>query len=59
MNLSILIPAYNWDCSRLVQDLLAQLPEDAEIIVGNDRSTCPTARKRLSTDCRHEALPRL
>lgn len=55
MYLSILIPAYNWDCTRLVQDLLAQLPEDAEIIVGNDRSTCPIARKayRRIADMKH------
>lgn len=39
MNLSILIPAYNRDCSELVDDLIAQLPADAEIIVGNDKST--------------------
>lgn len=45
MNLSILISSYNWDCTRLVQTLLEQLPEDAEIIVANDKSTCPTARK--------------
>ena len=38
MNLSILIPSYNWDCTELVNDLLAQLPEDAEIIVGNDKT---------------------
>lgn len=41
MTLSILIPSYNWDCSQLVQDLLEQIPEDAEIIVGNDKSTLP------------------
>ncbi len=45
MTLSILIPSYNWDCLPLVQDLLQQLPEDAEIIVGNDKSTCPVAQK--------------
>ncbi len=45
MNLSILIPSYNWDCLPLIQDLLQQLPEDAEIIVGNDKSTCPVAQK--------------
>lgn len=39
MNLSILIPSYNWDCTKLVNDLLEQIPEDAEIIVGNDKST--------------------
>lgn len=38
MILSILIPTYNYDCSRLVQGLLKQLPEDAEIIVGDDGS---------------------
>ncbi|MBR6140634.1 MAG: glycosyltransferase family 2 protein [Bacteroidaceae bacterium] len=36
MKLSILIPTYNHDVSRLVHDLQEQLPEDAEIIVGDD-----------------------
>ncbi|MCM1078068.1 MAG: glycosyltransferase [Bacteroidales bacterium] len=40
MTLSILIPTYNRDCTELVETLREQLPEDAEIIVGNDRSTC-------------------
>lgn len=44
-NLSILIPSYNRDCSELVNDLLAQLPQDAEIIVGNDKSTAEDAIK--------------
>ena len=40
MLLSILIPTYNDDCSRLVQSLSEQLPADgdAEIIVGDDCS---------------------
>lgn len=45
MTLSILISSYNWDCTPLVLDLQKQLPEDAEIIVGNDKSTCQSARK--------------
>lgn len=45
MNLSILIPSYNWDCTKLVNDLLEQIPEDAEIIVGNDKSTSEEAIK--------------
>ena len=36
MKLSILIPTYNFDPRKLVQDLQAQLPEDAEILVGDD-----------------------
>ncbi|MBQ9293732.1 MAG: glycosyltransferase family 2 protein [Bacteroidaceae bacterium] len=36
LKLSVLIPTYNEDCSRLVRDLQAQLPTDAEIIVGDD-----------------------
>ena len=36
MKLSILIPTYNYDCSQLVSQLQQQLPEDAEIIVGDD-----------------------
>ena len=43
MTLSILIPSYNWDCTRLVCDLLEQIPQDAEIIVGNDKSTSENA----------------
>ncbi|MBQ7462706.1 MAG: glycosyltransferase family 2 protein [Bacteroidaceae bacterium] len=38
MRLSILIPPYNYDCTSLVRQLLLQLPEDAEIIVGDDCS---------------------
>lgn len=36
MKLSILIPTYNYDPRQLVSDLQKQLPEDAEIIVGDD-----------------------
>lgn len=36
MKLSILIPTYNYDPSQLVSQLQKQLPEDAEIIVGDD-----------------------
>ena len=36
MKLSVLIPTYNYDPSQLVSDLQKQLPEDAEIIVGDD-----------------------
>lgn len=39
MKLSVLIPTYNYDCSRLVHQLLKQLPQDGEIIVGDDCST--------------------
>ena len=39
MKLSVLIPTYNYDCSRLVHQLLQQLPQDSEIIVGDDSST--------------------
>lgn len=45
MTLSILIPSYNRECMELVNDLLAQIPEDAEIIVGNDKSTSEEAIK--------------
>jgi len=43
MKLSVLIPTYNYDCSRLVQQLLEQLPKngEAEVIVGDDCSTEP------------------
>ena len=39
MKLSILVPTYNCDCSRLVHQLQQQLPQDSEIIVGDDCST--------------------
>ena len=39
MKLSVLIPTYNYDCTHLVHQLLLQLPEDGEIIVGDDCST--------------------
>ena len=39
MKLSVLIPTFNYDCSRLVGQLLLQLPEDGEVIVGDDCST--------------------
>lgn len=39
MLLSVLIPTYNCACMGLVKDLSAQLPLDAEIIVGDDGST--------------------
>ena len=39
MKLSVLVPTYNYDCSHLVQELCEQLPQDGEIIVGDDCST--------------------
>ena len=39
MLLSILIPTYNDDCGSLLRQLLEQLPEAGEIIVGDDCST--------------------
>lgn len=41
MLLSVLIPTYNYDPSELVEALQKQLPEDSEIIVGDDCSTEP------------------
>lgn len=46
--LSVVIPSYNYDCSRLVQQLLQQLPQDAEIIVGDDCSTDAETVRRLA-----------
>ena len=37
MKLSILIPTFNQDCTQLVHDLLEQLPQDAEILVADDK----------------------
>lgn len=39
MKLSILIPVFNYDCRKLVRQLLAQLPAESEIIVADDCST--------------------
>lgn len=39
MLLSVLIPTYNYDCTKLVRDLSGQLPSDCEIIVADDCST--------------------
>ena len=39
MKLSVLVPTYNCDCSQLVRQLQQQLPQDGEIIVGDDCST--------------------
>ena len=39
MKLSVLIPTFNYDCSRLVAQLLLQLPKEGEVIVGDDCST--------------------
>ena len=41
MLLSVLIPTYNYDPSRLVGDLQKQLSADSEIIIGDDCSTEP------------------
>lgn len=48
MLLSILIPTYNFDCTKLVEDLLQQLPGNSEIIVGDDGSTDQGIKQRLS-----------
>ena len=47
MKLSILIPTYNFDCSGLVATLAAQLPDDCEVVVGDDCSTEEGVRNRL------------
>lgn len=47
MILSILIPTYNHDCTKLVRDLSEQMPQEAEIIVGDDGSTDATVRQTL------------
>lgn len=48
MRLSILIPTHNYDCTRLVYDLEAQLTGEDEIIVGNDCSTDKNIVAKLS-----------
>ncbi|MCF0197581.1 MAG: glycosyltransferase family 2 protein [Bacteroidaceae bacterium] len=54
MQLSVLIPSYRFDCAPLVERLLAMLPTDAEIVVGDDGS--PNADSFLP---RIEAMPRV
>jgi len=48
MKLSVLIPTYNYDCSRLVRQLQEQLPQDGEIIVGDDCSTDRDVIQKIS-----------
>jgi len=47
MKLSVLIPAYNYDCTKLVSDLAKQLPDDAELIVADDGSTDANSLQQL------------
>lgn len=47
MSISVLIPTFNYDCRRLVEQLLKQLPADGEIIVGDDCSTNPNVLDAL------------
>lgn len=39
MNVSVLIPVFNYDCTQLVHDLAGQLAQGDEIIVADDGST--------------------
>lgn len=49
MTVSVLIPTFNYDCRKLVRDLLLQLPPSGgEVIVGNDCSTEPSMQTVLS-----------
>lgn len=54
MTLSVLIPSYRFDCTPLVQRLVEMLPDDAEIVVGDDGS--PDAERYLTVI---ETLPRV
>lgn len=47
MSISVLIPTFNYDCRRLVEQLLKQIPADGEIIVGDDCSTDPNVLDAL------------
>lgn len=47
MKLSVLIPTYNYDCNRLVKQLLLQMSEEEEVIVGDDCSTNTNIVERL------------
>lgn len=55
MILSVLIPTYNCDCSRLVQQLQQQLPSKSEIIVGDD---CSTDTETIRKNTEAASLPR-
>ena len=54
MKLSVLIPTYNCDCSHLVHQLQLQLPQDGEIIVGDD---CSTDSETIRKNSEAAALP--
>ena len=56
MKLSILLPSYRYDCRPLVRALLPLLPEDAEIIVGDDCSGTAEAEKYLGEMERWEGV---
>lgn len=47
MKLSILIPTHNYDCGRLVRQLLLQLPDESEIIIGDDCSADADIVKKI------------
>ena len=49
MKLSVLIPAYNYDCTDYVRLLLSQLDEEDEIIVGDDHSEDEGTRNAYDT----------
>lgn len=49
MKLSIITPTYNEDCTRQVCQLLEQLPDNCEIIVGDDGSTDENIRQQNRT----------
>ena len=50
MKLSVLIPTYNYDCSRLVCQLQQQLPSDGEIIVGDDCTTDASLASKIEIE---------
>ena len=62
MSLSILIPTYNYDCSKLICDLRVQAEELGvayEIIVGDDGSTDGSIVKNLIDTCSSSSKCRL
>jgi len=48
VKLSVLIPDFNYDCSRLVRDLQSQIDDNDEVIVGDDCSSNPQVQDILS-----------
>lgn len=54
--LSILIPAYNYMPTQLLESLLEQLPADAELVVGDDQSKKTEVAMSLKAFCEERGI---